>query len=142
MDADERSIDDLIEVAEGMSEASAVSAGMDAIRATAHGEGISLTVNMAGMLLELELDEAALSLGAERLAAEISRLTGEASTSALREGLRGIKARCGDRVATMIGAQLGIDDEPAPPAPVRPSRREITDDEEGGSFLVESWSAP
>lgn len=102
MDEDERSVDVLIELAEEIPETMELTAGMDAIRGTARGEGISLAVDLQGMLVELELDDQALALGPQRLAAEISRLTTEAGTSALREGMHAIKAGCGDKVAATI----------------------------------------
>jgi hypothetical protein len=86
MDSDERSVDELIEIAEEMPERMGIAARMADIRGTAQGAGISLSVDMQGMLVGLELADEALVLGAGRLAMEISRLTAQASTAALREG--------------------------------------------------------
>jgi hypothetical protein len=113
---DERTIDELIEIAEEMPERLGLAAGMAEVRGTARGEHVSVAVDVQGMLVELDIDEHALALGPERLAAEISRLSAEAGTNALRDGLKVIKAGCTPALAEAVGQYLGVDlEETGPP---------------------------
>lgn len=127
MDEDERTIDELIEIAEEIPDRLGLAAGMRELRGSAKGEGVSVTVDVQGMLVDLDIDDKGLALGPERLAAEISRLSTEAGGDALRAGLRAVKAGCTPEVAAAITDFLGIDeeepvspaeaDQPAPTAP-------------------------
>lgn len=110
MDEDERSIDELIEIAEEIPDRLGLGAGMAELRGSAGGEGVSVTVDVGGMLVGLDIDEAGLALGPQRLAAEISRLSVQASDAVLRSGLRAVRAGCTPQVATAIADFLGIDD--------------------------------
>ncbi|MBA8824515.1 hypothetical protein FHX42_001862 [Saccharopolyspora lacisalsi] len=110
MSTDERSVDGLIRIAEDIPETTDFAAGMDAIRNTARGEGIALSVDLQGKLVDLTLDDRALALGPHRLAAEISRLSDEASTRSLQQGMRAITTECGERIAEAIGAYVSTDD--------------------------------
>ncbi|TVT48121.1 hypothetical protein FNH05_18140 [Amycolatopsis rhizosphaerae] len=112
MDTDERSIDELIEIAEEIPDRLGLSAGMAALRGTARGEGISVAVDVQGMLVDLEIGDEALALGPERLAAEISRLSTEAGTKVLRDGLRAVKAGCVPAIAEAVEGFLDIEEEP------------------------------
>ncbi|WP_190813306.1 hypothetical protein [Saccharopolyspora pogona] len=139
---DERSIDELIEIAEGMPRTNGLAAGLDAVRGTARGEGVSLAVDLQGMLVGLELDDRALALGPAGLAAEISRLSNEAGTDSLRQGMLAIQAGCGAEVAAAVGDYLiSIEDEAEQPAPEPPSRPVTWDDEDvhWGSTKKETW---
>lgn len=118
MGKDERSIDDLIRISEGISRTKGFSAGMDDIRGTARGDGISLSVDVQGKLVELKLDEKVLALGPYRLAAEISRLSGEAGARSLRQGMSAIETECNAKAAAALGEYVSIDEEPARPAPM------------------------
>lgn len=149
---DERTVDELIEIAEEMPERLGLAAGMAEVRGTARSEHVSVAVDVQGMLVELDIDEHALALGPERLAAEISRLSAEAGTGALRDGLKVIKAGCTPALAEAVGRYLGVDLEeagtPEPPpdtaeASVVDSRREPAarrpappDDDEPEGFVL------
>ncbi|MFD2416059.1 hypothetical protein [Amycolatopsis pigmentata] len=110
---DERTVDELIEIAEEMPDRLGLAAGMAEVRGRARGEHVSVAVDVQGMLVELDIGEHALALGPERLAAEISRLSAEAGTNALRDGLKVIKAGCTPALAESVGQYLGVDlDEP------------------------------
>ncbi|MGW7535046.1 hypothetical protein [Amycolatopsis sp. NPDC054798] len=118
-DGDERGIDELIEIAEEIPEQLGLSEGLAGIRVTASGEGLDVTVDVHGMLVHLDIREAALELGPAALAAEISRLSTEAGTRALHQGLRAVRAGCVPAVAAAVEDALGLDDVPEtePPAP-------------------------
>ncbi|OAP26304.1 MULTISPECIES: hypothetical protein [Amycolatopsis] len=145
---DERGIDELIEIAEEIPDQLGLSEGLAALRATAGREGLSVTVNMHGMLVHLDIGEAALELGPDALAAEISRLSTEAGTQALHQGLRAVRAGCVPAVATAVEDALALDDvpEPAPtpdqeaphepePAPVARRRAPVEEQDDGGFVL-------
>ncbi|WP_208720266.1 hypothetical protein [Amycolatopsis circi] len=119
---DERGIDELIEIAEEIPERLGLSEGLAAIRATAGGEGLSVTVNLHGMLVHLDIGESALELGPDALAAEISRLSAEAGTRALHQGLRAVRAGCVPAVAAAVEDALALGEEPEtePPAAPKP----------------------
>ncbi|WP_433872501.1 hypothetical protein [Saccharopolyspora sp. CA-218241] len=114
MSDDPRSIDDLIALAEELPASRGLAAGMDAIRGLARGEGISMAVDLQGMLVDLELDERALALGPEGLAAELSRLSGEACSDALEQGLIALEALCGTEVADAVSGATGVDVDESP----------------------------
>lgn len=117
MDEDERTIDELIEIAEEIPDRLGLAAGMRELRGSAKGEGVSVTVDVQGMLVDLDIGDKGLALGPERLAAEISRLSTEAGGEVLRAGLRAVKAGCTPEVAAAITDFLGIDEEkPVSPA--------------------------
>ena len=102
---DERSVDELIEMAESLPDTAGLTEGLAEIRATAAGEGVTVSVDLNGMLTDLDLTDEALALGAPRLAAEISRLTAEAAATALREGVAAISAVCGEDLAKAVRDQ-------------------------------------
>jgi hypothetical protein len=140
---DERSIDELITIAEELPERFGLAERVGQVRGTARGEGVSVSVDTHGMLVELELADRALGLGPERLAAEISRLAAEAATNALQDALQVIKYGSNPRLAAMLGDYLGIRNEPAPrppepfPAAAIDSRDQDEEDEESEhGFLV------
>ncbi|WP_235079029.1 hypothetical protein [Amycolatopsis orientalis] len=143
-DRDERGIDELIEIAEEVPDQLGLSEGLSAIRATASGEGLTVTVDVHGMLVRLDIGEAALDLGPAALAAEITRLTTEAGAQALRQGMQAVRAGCVPAVAAAVEDALDLDDvpEPAPaarpaPAPEPTSRRRapVADIEDEGFVL-------
>ncbi|WP_409181690.1 hypothetical protein F9C11_35255 [Amycolatopsis sp. VS8301801F10] len=146
--ADERGIDELIEIAEEIPEQLGLSEGLAAIRATARGEGLSVTVDVHGMLVHLDIGESALELGPAALAAEISRLSAEAGAQALQQGMRAVRAGCVPAVAAAVEDVLALDDvpEPAPaprpevtrepePTPVSRRRAPVDDHDEEGFVL-------
>ncbi|MCG3755729.1 hypothetical protein [Amycolatopsis sp. Poz14] len=153
-DGDERGIDELIEIAEEIPDQLGLSEGLAALRATASREGLSVTVNMHGMLVHLDIGEPALELGPDALAAEISRLSTEAGTKALHQGLRAIRAGCVPAVAAAVGDTLALDEvpeptpdpattrepDPAPPPPPPPApparRRAPAEESDDGGFVL------
>jgi hypothetical protein len=64
--------------------------------------GVSVVVNLDGMLVGLELTDAAIRLGAERLATEIYRLTQQAAGIALAEGITILEPVAGDDLLALI----------------------------------------
>lgn len=148
--ADERGIDELIEIADEIPDQLGLSVGLAEIRASARAEGLSVTVDVHGMLVALEIGESALELGPDALAAEIARLSAEAGTRALHKGMQAIRAGCVPAVAAAVEDALPQDDapaeepapasptqEPAPASQPRPSRRppRSDDDDEDGFVL-------
>jgi hypothetical protein len=82
-----------------------------AVTATARGEcGIEVTVNLDGMIIAVDLTDAARRLGPDRLAAELTRLTHQAAGTALARGLDILEPVAGD---TRLG--LLVPDEPPSP---------------------------
>ncbi|WP_199785884.1 MULTISPECIES: hypothetical protein [Actinomycetes] len=144
---DERGIDELIEIADEIPDQLGLSAGLAAIRTAARSEALSVTVDVHGMLVHLDIGETALELGPAALAAEISRLSAEASTQALHEGLRAVRAGCVPAVTAAVEDVLALDDPPEPALPSRPDvprdpesapvsrRRPQVDDHEEGFVL-------
>lgn len=145
---DERGIDELIEIAEEIPDQLGLSEGLAALRATASREGLSVTVNMHGMLVHLDIGEPALELGPDALAAEISRLSTEAGTQALHQGLRAIRAGCVPAVAAAVEDELALDEvpeptpdpaatrEPEPPPPPPARRRAPAEESDDGGFVL------
>ncbi|MGW4397875.1 hypothetical protein ACWEHA_21515 [Amycolatopsis nivea] len=143
---DERGVDELIEIAEEIPDQLGLSDGLAALRATASREGLSVTVNVHGMLVHLDIGETALELGPDALAAEISRLSTEAGTKALHLGLSAVRAGCVPAVAAAVEDVLALEDVPEPtpapdaarapaPAPVARRRAPVEDPDDGGFVL-------
>jgi hypothetical protein len=149
-DQDTRSVDELVELAEAIPASMGLADGLATIRGTASGTGISLAVDLHGMLVELDLDDRALKLGAHTLAEEISTLVSEAAANALQQGMRAITAGCVPWIANAVAEQVGIEDEPQDeqekPAASRPEPRpgrssEPTEEEPDGGFRMEdAWT--
>jgi hypothetical protein len=110
---DDRSVDELIEIADEIPDRLGLASGMADLRGTARGEHVTAVVDVRGKLVRLDIADQALELGPERLAAEIARLSTEAGQAALRDGLRAIRAGCGPSIADAIEGHLGLE-EPAP----------------------------
>lgn len=107
---DERTIDELITIATEMPDRLGLAAGLAELRGSARGEGVSVTVDVQGMLVDLDIDDRGIALGPQRLAAEISRLSAAASGTALRAGLRAVQAGSTPAIAAAIADSLGITD--------------------------------
>lgn len=135
---DERTIDELIELADEIPDRLGLAEGMADLRGRAAGEGVSLAVDVQGKLVELEIGDRGLALGPERLAAEISRLAAEASTEVLHAGLRAAQAGSTPQIAGAIAGFLGLDVQQAPSVdePRRPSRPAREDDESDEGFVL------
>ena len=104
-------VDELIEAAAELDEHTAALVDRLArITARAGGQhGVEVKVNLDGRLVGLELTDAALRLGAGPLAAEIYRLTQQASGSALAQGLATLAPIAGAELAELIGLPADID---------------------------------
>lgn len=113
---DGRSVKTLISIAESLPANLGLSAGMAGIRGAAESEGISLAVDVNGMLTELTVSEQAIALGARRLAAEITRLSSEARRSSVRQGLVALEWGCNPAVAAAIAEQVEPAEAESPPA--------------------------
>lgn len=112
---DERTVDELIQIADEMPERFGLAEGMSGLRATAAGEQVSVTVDVQGMLVGLEIGEQALRQAPEVLAAEISRLSAEAGDAVLRKGIDALREGTTPAIAEVIRQELGISEEPAKP---------------------------
>jgi hypothetical protein len=98
------------------------------ITAQAAEHGVSVTVNLDGQLIALDLSDEALRLGAARLAAEIYRLTLQAAGSALAEGIEALEPVAGDALMELL-----VPDFPDTPEPL-PALEDFSE--------VESWALP
>ena len=107
---------------------------LEAVRASAGGSGIAVTVTLDGRLTELTLSEEALALGGARLAAEIHRLTTEAAADALSLGIAVLTPVVGIEMAAQLAAATGLDEAAAPAR-----RRSAPVGEEDFSTL-ETWA--
>jgi hypothetical protein len=72
------------------------------VTARSSENGVSVVVNLDGMLVGLELTDAAIRLGAERLATELYRLTQQAAGMALAEGITILEPVAGDDLLSLI----------------------------------------
>ncbi|GAB3463966.1 hypothetical protein [Actinophytocola sediminis] len=86
------------------------------IECTAHGDGIATTVNLDGRLTGLTLSATAVTLPPDELAAEIFRLTQEASATALAEGLGALTPVAGEELTARLRAEIDAHTSPAPRA--------------------------
>lgn len=112
---DERTVDELIEIADEIPEKLGLAEGMADLRATAAGEHVSVTVDVQGMLVGLQIGEEALRQAPEALAAEISRLSTSAGNAVLRKGIHALRAGTTPAIAESIRGMLGISEEPDEP---------------------------
>lgn len=111
------------------------------ITRTAHGDGIAAgiaaTVNLEGRLIDLTLSAQAMTLTPDELAAEIFRLTQEASAEALAEGLDALTPVAGEDLTALLRAELDVD-PPASPSPSTPPAPVADED----LSSVASWALP
>lgn len=125
---DGRSVETLIAIAANLPANRGLASGMAEIRGTASGAGISLSVDLNGLLTELTVSEQAVALGPRRLAAEITRLSSEACAESTRRGLVALEWGCGPGVAAAIGEQLTPAERTS--APARSRDRDSDEDDE------------
>lgn len=120
------------------------------ISSAASGRGVEVRVNLEGRLVGLDLSVEAMGLAPGELAAEIFRLTQEASAAALSQGLAALEPVTGPALTEEL-SQVVADrprPAPAPPAEVvevtttapRPRVRSL--DEHEDFSAVESWALP
>ena len=116
---------------------------LGAIRVSASGSGISVTVTLDGELVGLTLSAKALEQGGAKLAAEIHRLTTEAAADALSQGIAALTPVVGIDVADQLSAATGLDEvntsAPVAATTSRPRRPAPMVDEDDFSTL-ETWA--
>jgi hypothetical protein len=102
---DARTVDELIEAAGELDERTVgLVDRLARITASTVGKhGVEVTVNLDGKLIGLELTDDAVRLGAGPLAAEIYRLTQQASGSTLAAGMALLLAVADDELAKIMG---------------------------------------
>jgi hypothetical protein len=120
------------------------------ISSAASGRGVEVRVNLEGRLIALDLSVEAMDLEPAELAAEIFRLTQEASAAALSEGLAALEPVAGPELTGELTEMIGARPKPAPaPAPVeipvvattsRPPARPLDDQDDFSA--IESWALP
>ncbi|GAB2684396.1 hypothetical protein GCM10027271_53280 [Saccharopolyspora gloriosae] len=138
---DGRSVKTLIAIAESLPANRGLAAGMAEIRGTATGEGISLSVDLNGLLTELTVSEQAIALGPQRLAAEITRLSAEACAESTRRGLVALEWGCGRGVAAAIGERLAPAEQPGTPARTRGRDSDEDDEDFTDSSRTTPWAS-
>lgn len=124
-------VDELIEL--GAAAAPSVFDRLGAITATATADGVEVTVNLEGKLVDLHLSPHALAAGPADLAATIFRLTQEAGAAALNTGIEVLAPVAGEELTAELRA-LTLP-TPKPNAPKESAPKE--DD-----FTVETWAVP
>ncbi|WP_243788737.1 hypothetical protein [Saccharopolyspora gloriosae] len=134
---DGRSVKTLIAIAESLPTNRGLAAGMAEIRGSASGEGISLSVDLNGLLTELTVSEQAIALGPQRLAAEITRLSSEACAASTRRGLVALEWGCGPDVAAAIDERIA----PAEDASTRVRARASDEEDFAEDEPLESWTS-
>lgn len=105
---DERSIEDLLAEADAGRERGTLGATLDAINRSVHDVAVSVTVNLHGKLIGLELTEHAMALPPGELAARISAATTEAAAAALADGMQVLTDSFGGWIGDAIGDQIGV----------------------------------
>jgi hypothetical protein len=124
------------------------------ISCSAADKGVEVRVNLEGRLIGLDLSVEAMGLDPEELAAEIFRLTQEASAAALSQGLAALEPVAGEELTAELSQVIADRPRPAPPVrpvtPVEvvevttaaPTPRVRTLDEQEDFSAVESWALP
>jgi hypothetical protein len=110
MDLTTCTIDELIEASIELDDRTAgLFDRLSRITARATGEhGVTVTVNLDGMLTGLELPDRALRQRPEELAAEIYRLTQQASADALEEGFAVLAPVAGAELAAVLNEAMPV----------------------------------
>lgn len=157
MNYDAYTVDQLLDANTAMNErADGLFERLGRISSAASGRGVEVRVNLEGRLIALDLSVEAMDLEPAELAAEIFRLTQEASAAALSEGLAALEPVAGPELTGELTELIGARPKPAPapvPAPVevpvaattsRAPARQATrslDDQDDFS-AIESWALP
>jgi hypothetical protein len=81
---------------------------------------VRVTTSVHGALTDLEIDETALALGPDALAAEIVALAGRANRAALVQGVAELAPALGDAATADLADTVGLAGLADPPAPVLP----------------------
>ncbi|HEY0452069.1 hypothetical protein [Actinophytocola sp.] len=115
------------------------------ITATAAGSGVGVRVNLEGRLLSLDLSPEAMALEPDELAAEIFRLTQEASAAALSDGLAALEPVAGEELTAELSEIIAARPSAPVPAPAPTERAPApvrTLDHADDFSAVESWALP
>jgi hypothetical protein len=150
---DSYSVDELLEANTTLNErADGLFDRLARVSATAADRGVEVRVNLEGRLVGLDLTVEAMTLPPDELAAEIFRLTQEASAAALADGLAALEPVAGEELTSELSDIIGARPRPAEapvrertlelvpdPSPAAPAR--TLDDHEDFS-TVESWALP
>jgi hypothetical protein len=120
------------------------------ISCSAADKGVEVRVNLEGRLVGLDLSVEAMGLAPGELAAEIFRLTQEASAAALSQGLAALEPVAGPELTEQLSQVIADRPRPAPAPPVevvevtttapRPRARSL--DEHEDFSAIESWALP
>jgi hypothetical protein len=120
------------------------------ISCSAADKGVEVRVNLEGRLVGLDLSVEAMGLAPGELAAEIFRLTQEASAAALSQGLAALEPVAGPELTEELSQVIADRPRPAPAPPVevvevtttapRPRVRSL--DEHEDFSAIESWALP
>jgi hypothetical protein len=123
------------------------------ISCSASDKGVEVRVNLEGRLVGLDLSVEAMGLAPGELAAEICRLTQEASAAALSQGLAALEPVTGPALTEQLSQVIADRPRPAPAPPAevvevvevtttapRPRVRSL--DEHEDFSAVESWALP
>lgn len=139
---DERTVAELITSAEAMPEGRVCDA-LAAIRQDASADGITVTVDLHGKLVGLDVSRSALERGAADVARHIGDLVAEAAAAAAHQGMAVLAALPGladtpllDEIQRRL-PPAPAPTAPAPAAPVRPAADPEPDD--SVPVLHESW---
>lgn len=152
-------VDELLDANTAMNErADGLFDRLSRISTSVADRGIEVRVNLEGRLIGLELSVEAMGLPPDELAAEIFRLTHEASAAALSEGLAELKPVTGDELTEELSEIIAARPRPAEPvrkaetkaeldAPVpaptpvpTPTPRALDDHDDFSA--IESWALP
>jgi hypothetical protein len=151
MTYDSYSVDELLDANAAMNErADGLFERLGRISASAADGGVEVRVNLEGRLIGLDLSVEAMGLAPEELAAEIFRLTQEASAAALSEGLAALEPVAGEELTAELSEVIAGRPRPAEPATVidvpvaqpRTQPRTQPLDEKEDFSAVESWAIP
>jgi hypothetical protein len=120
------------------------------ISCAAADKGVEVRVNLEGRLIGLDLSVEAMNLAPGELAAEIFRLTQEASAAALSQGLAALEPVAGPELTAELSQVVADRPQPVPVAPVEvvevattaPAPRVRTLDDHEDFSAVESWALP
>ena len=157
MSSDTYTVDQLLDANAAMNErADGLFDRLARISSAASGRGVEVRVNLEGRLIALDLSVEAMDLEPAELAAEIYRLTQEASAAALSAGLAALEPVAGAELTGELTEIIAARPKPRPappaaepaaqPAPVREApvtapRARMLDDHDDFS-AIESWALP
>jgi hypothetical protein len=150
-------VEELLEAGTAMNErADGLFERLGRISCSAADKGVEVRVNLEGRLVGLDLSVEAMGLAPGELAAEIFRLTQEASAAALSQGLAALEPVAGPALTEELSQVIADRPRPAPAQPAPPaSPAEVVEvtttaprprvrslDEHEDFSAIESWALP